>query len=102
MNTTHITTVDGILTCAPVVAHVAPGRAVVVDDELDGYARVTFEADGWRFADRYTDRDLACAPEGWTHAEGEHNPAWLVPFCACGRVLTECDGSRLRCVSRAL
>lgn len=76
MNATHLTSVDGILTSAPVVALVAPGRAVVVDAELGGYARVTLEADGWRFADHYTDCALACAPEGWTHAEGEHNPAW--------------------------
>jgi hypothetical protein len=33
------------------------------------------------------------------HVAGD-NPAWLVPFCACGRQLTECDGSRRLCVSR--
>jgi hypothetical protein len=76
MNAAHITTADGILIDAPVLALVGPGRVVVADIGLGGFARCTLSADGWRFFDRYTDLELASAQEGWTADEAEHNPAW--------------------------
>lgn len=74
----RITTTEGILTDALVLAVVSTTRVVVADDELGGFSRCELTADGWRFADRYTDLKLAASSEGWTAAEPEHNPAWQV------------------------
>ena len=73
----------------------AIAAAIAMDGELQPAYGVTVELDGETVAeiedgvDTYTDDDNCSAQDD---AMG-----LSLPFCACGRRLTECDGSRAGC-----